>query len=131
LKIDKSLNPLLQRLDYLEADGPGDNNDGGGGGGSGSGNYDNSNFDEEGRDWNDPITFYHIFKKEYYFHHNWDEKRLADPNYRHCNGLTITERAEGKNNGCIPECEFYNPNPTVEEALAAIRAYYPNFPNDR
>jgi hypothetical protein len=123
----KLVSSLLQRLDYLENNG---NSNGGGDGPPGNNNDDNSTFDEQGRDWNDPITFYHIFKEEYYFHHSYHEKRYS----------SIEECIQDKQlhpqcephrkgeQGCIETCEFYNMNPTEEDALTAIKAYFPNFP---
>ncbi len=123
MKIDKSLNIIAKRLDYLEGgDGNGNNNDYGNGG------------HDDGKHWDDPIGWYKEHRRAYYFHPSYYEKHwLSIEEYKqdialhpHCKGLTDEEYKEGKKNGCIPECPFYNPNPTYEEARAVLLQYYPD-----
>ena len=62
------------------------------------------------------MMWYKEYRKAWYFHHSsWY--------MRHDNGC------DGKGctgDGCVPECSFYNSNPTLEEAKAVLLAVLPD-----
>ena len=103
-------------------------------------NFSNGNGDDDifshlppEDDSNDPIKFYKDFKERYYFHHSYYEKHwLSVEEYKrdielhpHCYSHRRGEQ------GCIPQCELYDMNPTAEQALTAIKAYFPDWPQSQ
>jgi hypothetical protein len=98
-RLTTSLIGLVEHLEH-NGDGPDDDN-----GDPNDDIFKGSNYPDDLAS-NDPLDVYRQ-KELYYWHPSYDEKRLTEPNYSHCEGLKITEYKEGLKNGCIPSCPWY------------------------
>ena len=111
----------LGRLDSFE-------NGNGNGNGNGGNNdiFAGSNWGPISDDF-DPVRVYKRQKQNYYFHPSYDESKLTDPDYKQCKGLKKIEYEEGKINGCIESCPWYELNPSPQRCKELLDRYCPNW----